>query len=60
MRQIRDRYVCDYCGAWIEAAPDQVPRAVLRGGSGRKTVRVLSVDGKEVHRCEVGEPRFVG
>ena len=60
VRRISDRYVCEYCGAWIDAPRDQVPRSVLTGKSGQPSMRVLSVDGREVHRCEVGEPRFDG
>jgi hypothetical protein len=58
MQHVNDRYLCDYCGELIDIGRDEVPREVLHGSSGQKTVRVLSVAGTEVHRCDVVEPRF--
>jgi len=41
-RHVNDRYVCDYCGALIDIGRDEVPREVLHGSSGQKTMRVLA------------------
>jgi hypothetical protein len=40
------------CGAELDGVPaDAVPRAELWARSGEPNVRVLTVHGKEVHRC---------
>jgi hypothetical protein len=40
------------CGAELDGVPpDAVLRAELWARSGEPNVRVLTVDGKEVHRC---------
>ena len=57
MRQIDGRWVCVECGAVLDIASDENPKATIHAASGKPNVRVLVVDGKEVHRCEVRQDR---
>ena len=40
------------CGADLEVNEDDTVRTIA-GASGQPNVRILSVDGKEIHRCEL-------
>ena len=45
------RWRCELCGAVIDAPVTMKPRVVYYGYSGVRSVRVLRVDRREVHRC---------
>ncbi len=49
------RCVCALCGAPLDIPTDALPQRVL---DVENNVRILYVLGEEVHRCEVGEPRY--
>src|SRR5689334_2740880 len=54
MRLLDGRYQCVLCGAVLDIIPlTASPQAVLEARSGKPNVRVLSMDGLELHRCEV-------
>ena len=53
MRLIDGRYECAYCGAVLDLPSDAEPMVVFHASSGRPNVRVISLDGNEIHRCEV-------
>jgi ssDNA-binding Zn-finger/Zn-ribbon topoisomerase 1 len=44
---------CTQCGATIEVTPGKAMTVTFVGRSGQPNERVLAVDGKEIHRCEV-------
>ena len=47
-----DQWRCTYCGGQVHAiALDAGPVAPFEGAGGSPTVRVVTVDGHEVHRC---------
>jgi hypothetical protein len=52
MRLVDGRYECAQCGAVLALAQDAQPMVVFHAASGKSTVRVITVDGREVHRCE--------
>ena len=60
MRLVDGRYECAHCGAVLELEREAEPMVVFHAGSGQPNMRVISVDGHEVHRCEVTdrEPEF--
>ena len=53
MRLHKGRYECFYCGAVRDLPGDQDPQVVIHATSGKPNVRVVSIEGREVHRCEV-------
>jgi len=46
------RYQCAVCGADLDVPADATPKVMIKAGSGKPTVRLLSIGGKEIHRCE--------
>ena len=52
---VRDdgKYECALCGAQLDMPRGTQPTSTLCGMSGKPNVRVLTVGGKEVHRCTV-------
>jgi hypothetical protein len=46
-------WTCRECGAVIDIAPGRVPDVRIHGASGRPNMRVLVLDGEEIHRCEI-------
>lgn len=46
-------YECAGCGAPLDVSEGEKPLAILFAASGKPTVRVLKVNGREIHRCEV-------
>jgi len=56
VRLIDGRFVCAVCGADLDVSEDDTVRTIA-GASGQPNVRILSVDGKEIHRCELPGPR---
>ena len=53
MRQLDGRWVCVECGATIDVPNGKDPKPTIHAASGKPNMRVLMIDGKEVHRCEV-------
>jgi hypothetical protein len=46
-------YVCAHCGVAVNLAADETARVTIFAASGRPNVRVVSIGGNEVHRCEI-------
>jgi hypothetical protein len=53
MLKDRHTYRCAFCGAVLDLAHRIEPRIHIEGTSGRPNVRVLTIEGEEVHRCTV-------
>src|SRR5439155_9138313 len=51
MRLVDGKYQCAWCGVQIDAPLDARPEAKIIGVSGKPTVRALTLDGEEIHRC---------
>jgi len=53
MRQRDGRYECAYCAQVVEIDHDVVPTMLFHAEDGRPEVHIITVNGLEVHRCEV-------
>jgi hypothetical protein len=53
MRLRNGHYECAYCGAELDIPPGAQPRVTFHAASGKPNVRVLQVEGREIHRCEL-------
>jgi len=53
MRMVNGAWQCLYCQAELDVPDGRQPRPMLIGQSGKPNVRVLILDGKEIHRCEI-------
>jgi hypothetical protein len=53
MRLVGDHHECAHCGAHLDIQPDEVGIVVFRAASGQPNARVILVNGREIHRCEV-------
>ena len=53
MRLVDGRYECAQCGVVLDIDPESQPTVVVHAASGQPNMRVISVGGHEVHRCEV-------
>jgi hypothetical protein len=53
MRKVGRVYRCALCDAKLDLPEGSAPRVHIEGASGKPNVRVLSLDGKEIHRCVV-------
>ncbi len=52
--RLRDgRTECAQCGAVIDIPDGATPQITLHAAGGQPTVRVISIDRKEIHRCEI-------
>jgi hypothetical protein len=47
------RYVCALCGVQIDATRDQHPLTLIKASSGERNLRVIMLDGKELHACPI-------
>jgi len=54
VRSSHGKWYCRLCGAELGAVTDERPRTMIVGASGRANVRVVIIDGREVHRCPCG------
>jgi hypothetical protein len=52
MLKDRSIYRCVLCGAAIEVPDVAQPRISIEGSGGKPNMRVLLLDGAEIHRCE--------
>ena len=53
MRLHDGRYECANCGAHLEVATRGEPKVTFHATGGKPNVRVLKLEGREIHRCEV-------
>ncbi len=56
MRQHDGKWVCAHCGAELDVPKGAEPKVTIHAASGKPNVRVLMLDGKEIHRCEIKRP----
>ena len=56
MKRELGRYRCTLCGVIVssDVRLDDVMKTMIVQASGQPTVRTVSVDGAEVHRCTLG------
>jgi hypothetical protein len=54
MRLHDGRYECANCGERLEIDERGEPNVTFHATGGKPNVRVLKLDGREIHRCEVG------
>jgi hypothetical protein len=50
---IGGKYVCAQCGEKLDIPLGEPPKVTVHAASGKPDVRVLSREGKELHRCSV-------
>lgn len=53
VKLIDGSYVCAQCGEVLDLPKGEPPKVTIRAASGKPNVRVLTHDGKEIHRCTV-------
>jgi hypothetical protein len=53
MRLVDGRYECAHCGEVLDIPFGAEPTVVFHAASGKPNMRVILVDGVEVHRCNV-------
>jgi hypothetical protein len=53
VRQRGSTWTCRECGTVIDIEPGRVPDVRIHGSSGQPNMRVLVLDGEELHRCEI-------
>jgi hypothetical protein len=53
MRVRNGRYECDQCGSELEMPLMKRPEIKLHGAGGQPNVRVLYLEGREIHRCQI-------
>ena len=53
MRKVADGYERALCAMKLDVEPAEVPRVMFHAAGGKPNVRVITVNGREVHRCEV-------
>jgi hypothetical protein len=53
VRQKGGKYVCAQCGAALEVTREARPRVEIQQSPDAPMIRVLSIDGREIHRCEI-------
>jgi len=53
VRRRLGEWTCKQCGAVLDVHDGQRPDVMIAGESGQPNVRILSVDGREIHRCVI-------
>ena len=54
MRELLDgKVVCKRCGAPLDVPDGHTPEKTFHAASGEPVIRVVKVDGDEIHRCPV-------
>ena len=52
--RVRDgTYQCSMCGTTLDVVPNVLPQVTIIAAGGKPNIRILTVDGREVHRCDV-------
>ena len=54
MRKRRGKWTCKQCGEVLDVPADRRPDVTIVAASGQPNVRILTVDGEELHRCVIG------
>jgi hypothetical protein len=55
MRLHDGRYECAHCGEILDIPLVDRPQVVIHAASGKPNMRALTLDGKEIHACEIDE-----
>ena len=53
MRKRRGLWTCRQCGAVLDIPAGRRPEVMIAAASGQPNVRILTIDGKEIHRCVI-------
>jgi len=54
MLRMRDGiYQCSLCGAMVDVRSNVRPQVTIVAAGGKPNVRILTLDGHEIHRCEM-------
>jgi hypothetical protein len=53
VRERGSTWTCRECGTVIDIEGGRVPDVRIHGASGQPNMRVLVLDGEELHRCEI-------
>jgi hypothetical protein len=56
MRLENGKYRCVLCQQILSVPAASRPRVIISAASGRPTMRVITYEGREIHRCPVREP----
>jgi len=54
MRRVDGHYECVLCGAVLDVAEDATPLVTLVASGGEPNMRVISIDGVQLHACPAG------
>jgi hypothetical protein len=53
MRRQHGEWTCKQCGVVLAVPDGRRPDVKIAGESGRPNIRILSIDGHEIHRCVI-------
>lgn len=53
MRKRRGHWECKQCGAVVDVPAGRQPDVMIAAASGQPNVRILTIDGTEIHRCMI-------
>jgi len=53
MRKRRGRWTCKQCGTVLDVPAGRRPDVMIAAASGQPNVRILTIDGAEIHRCVI-------
>jgi hypothetical protein len=53
MRRHDGRYECANCGAQLDIPANGEPNVTFHAAGGKPNVRVLKLNGREIHRCVI-------
>ena len=57
VRLVNGKRECTLCGGPLDVLTDQAPLVLIAAASGQPNMQIISVDGKEVHRCRLDRER---
>ena len=53
MRKRDGKWTCKQCGTILDVPAGRKPDVTIAAASGQPNVRILTIDGVEVHRCVI-------
>jgi hypothetical protein len=54
-KRVNGQDVCTLCGDKVDLPRGRKAQTTIAGASGKRNVRILKADNREVHRCEMSE-----
>ncbi len=54
-KRVNGHDLCTLCGEEVEVPAGTKPQTTIAGASGKRNVRILKVENREIHRCEMSE-----